>query len=924
MKITFLGGADEVGASGILVETAERRVLVDCGIRPSPKSYWGLAADQLPALSQIESGSGKLDAVLVTHAHTDHTGALELVVGRYPDVPVYATAPTLALTRVLHQDARRIMQSRLDEEGELPLFDDVAVQRLMSAFVPVPFKKRILLADGLAATFFPAGHIAGAAMIGLESDEGRLLITGDISISPQRTVDGAPPPAFHPDAVIIESTYGGRLHANRAVQERNLVETVAQVTAADGKVLIPAFALGRAQEVLLILNEYQRRGELPPVPVWADGMVRTICQAYPAFGEALPLALQEQNSQFFNERIRPIANSEQRNALIWNPGAAIIVSSSGMLAGGPSLSYARALAPKPQHAILLTGYQDEESPGRRLQELTERGSGSIRLGKDKVDVQCRIGTYSLSAHADEAQLISLVETLNPEHVFLVHGDEAARGSLEKALSQRGRVVRLPRAGQTVELKFERKSRFQKPDSTDDPRARWNELTRQRREKMSDFADALGKWILVKGDAPTAGLCLALESDHLWLEVAPGLGQSVYPESVLAVLGETPPTPSDLSAFQPPSARPAGMEPNQALAVANGFFPPAARLRKSGYRLADHVLTLTFDFPDSAGERYADLIASLRAETGWQVELIPETNQAALNALVRELQPRGWQIVKGPAIHRDQKRVAVALASFSFLNGDIDEICDQFFDISGWELDITEGTQPAPASFSAVPSGGQMEINAAYVHIKSALEGSTLYRASLKGDEIVLSFISRQVAERYQERIAEMALQTGWQLVVNPQPNQGAILEVARALLARAGFTIAKGPSIYPEKAEVGVVLADSPEAEKMAGVAESFIRETGFCLVAASQTLKVENSQNSKPANFIEIPINRIRLNRSQQTLSLDPAKLEKAIERARRMGIAPPIQVRRAADGYILSDGLFRLRAAEALGLERIPAIIE
>jgi Cft2 family RNA processing exonuclease len=920
MKITFLGGADEVGASGILVETAGRRVLVDCGIRPSPKSYWGLAADQLPALSQIESGSGKLDAILVTHAHTDHTGALELVVERYPDVPIYATAPTMALTRVLHQDARRIMQSRLDEEGELPLFDDVAVQRLMSALIPVPFKTRIPLADGLAATFFPAGHIAGAAMIGLESDEGRLLISGDVSISSQRTVDGAQPPAFHPDVIILESTYGGRLHANRAVQERNLIETVAQVTAAGGKVLIPAFALGRAQEVLLILNEYQRRGELSPVPIWADGMVRTICQAYPGFGEALPLALQEQNSQFFNERIRPIGNSEQRNALIWNPGAAIIVSSSGMLAGGPSLSYARALAPKPQHAILLTGYQDEESPGRRLQELTERGSGSIRLGKDKVDVQCRIGTYSLSAHADEAQLISLTETLNPEHVFLVHGDDSARQSLEKALSQRGRLVHLPRAGQTVELKFERKSRFQKPDSTDDPRAHWIELSRQRRKKMSEFADAVGKWILIKGDDAAVGLCLALESDHLWLEIAPGLGQSVYPESVLAVLGETP--PSDLSILQPRSVRSTIVEPNQALAIANGTFPPAARLRKSGYRLSDHILTLTFDFPDSSGEYYADLISALREETGWQVEITPETNQSALNALVRELQPKGWQIVKGPAIHRDQKRVAVSLASFSFLNGDIDEICDQFFKISGWELDITEG--PQIASVSAIAHDGRMEINAAYAHIKSALEGSTLYRTSLKDDEIVLSFISRQVAERYQGQMTVLASQTGWQLAVNPQPNQGVILEVARALLAKVGFAIAKGPSIYPEKAEVSVVLAGLPEAGKMIEVTESFIRETGFRLVATLQTPKVENLPGNKPANFVEIPINRIRLPRSMQALSLEPAKLEKAIERAQRMGIAPPIQVRRAADGYILIDGLFRLRAAEALGLERVPAIIE
>ncbi|MGC1379044.1 MAG: MBL fold metallo-hydrolase, partial [Anaerolineales bacterium] len=471
MKITFLGGADEVGASGTLIEIAGRRILVDCGIRPSPKAAAGLAADQLPDLSRIEGGA--LDAILVTHAHTDHTGALELVLERYPDAPVYATAPTLALTRVLHQDSRRIMQSRLDEEGELPLFDDVAVQRLMAAMIPVPFKTRLPLSDNLAVTYFPAGHIAGAAMLGIESPEGNLLFSGDFSISPQRTVDGARPPAFRPDAFIVESTYGGRLHANRAAQERKLVETIAQVTAIGGKVLIPAFALGRAQEVLLIIEEYQRRGDLPAVPVWADGMVRAICQAYPSFGEALPLALQERGAQFFNANIRPVASSEQRNSILWNPGPAVIVASSGMLAGGPSLSYARALAGKPENAILLTGYQDEESPGRRLQELAEgRGgsetrpnNGTIRLGADKIDVQCRIASYSLSAHADESQIINLVETLNPETVFLVHGDESARASLEKALTARQRSARLPKAGQSFEITG-RPVRFLKPDRSE--------------------------------------------------------------------------------------------------------------------------------------------------------------------------------------------------------------------------------------------------------------------------------------------------------------------------------------------------------------------------------------------------------------------------------------------------------------------------
>jgi Cft2 family RNA processing exonuclease len=924
MKITFLGGADEVGASGILVETAGRRVLVDCGIRPSPKAHGGLAADQLPALSLLEAGSGKLDAVLVTHAHTDHTGALELVLERYPDVPVYATAPTLALTRVLHQDSRRIMQSRLDEEGELPLFDDVAVQRLMAAMLPVPFKTRLALAGGLAATFFPAGHIAGAAMIGLESDEGRLLLSGDISISPQRTVDGARPPAFNPDAFIVESTYGGRLHANRAVQERKLVETVAQVTAAGGKVLIPAFALGRAQEILLILSEYQRRGELPPIPVWADGMVRAICQVYPSFGEALPLALQERGAQFFNNNIRPVASNEQRNAIIYNPGPAIIVASSGMLAGGPSLSYARALAPKPEHAILLTGYQDEESPGGRLQQLSERGSGTIRLGAEKVDVQCLIASYSLSAHADESQIISLTETLNPEHIFLVHGDAGARASLEKALTARQRIVHLPQAGQIFELKFDRSVRFVKPDGSDDLRARQAELNHQRQVKMAEFADAAGKWLLVKGEAAVPARCLVVESDYLWVEITPGLEQAVYPEAVLAILGEAPPTAAELAPFRLPSAPSTVMEPNQALAAANGHFPPAARLRKSGYRLSEHILTLTFDFPDSAVQQYAGLIATLQQTTGWQVEVIPETNQAALNALVREVLPDGWQIIKGPAIHRDQKRVAVTVSTPEISKSAGVSTC--YAQISGWELELTQTLQTNSAPLPVQPTTGErLEINAAYALIKSALEGSTLYRASLKGDEIVLSFISRQVAERYQTRIAELAAQTGWPLSVNPQPNQGAILEVARALLSKAGFAIAKGPGIYPEKSEVTVILASALTAEQQIGLVEAFENQTGFQLKLATPQPMLQNPKiPGVNPDIVEIPTNRIRLNSYQQSLSLDPLKLEKAVERARLLGINPPILVRRTRDGYILSDGLYRLRAAETLGLERIPAVVE
>jgi len=990
MKLTFLGGADEVGASGVLVEMGGRRVLVDCGIRPSPKARYGLSGDQLPDLSLLDQAGG-VDALVVTHVHTDHSGALELVLERYPHIPVYATPATAALTRVLHQDARRIMQTRLEEEGELPLFDDVAVERLMAAFTPLPFQERFPLGEGLALTFYPAGHIAGAAMAGLESDEGRVLVSGDVSFSPQRTVGGARLPAFAPDVLVLESTYGGRLHANRIAQERRMLETVQQVTAAGGKVLVPAFALGRAQELLLILAEAQRRGELAAVPVWADGMVRAVCQVYTAFAGDLPLAFQERGAAFFGGAIQAVQNSEQRNALLWQPGPAVIVSSSGMLAGGPALAYARALAGQAQHAILLTGYQDEESPGRRLQEMAERGRGALWLGKDKVDVQCRLGAYSLSAHADEGQLLSMVETLNPAQVVLVHGDEAARASLATALQARRRSVHLPAAGQSLQFDFVAPVRstaglgsgraldvgaLWRAVSTpaggyfhldELARAWWGEaagaaegaalaaaldgddlyfmadarrpdlyrarppaqveITQQRRTRLAELGDLPGQWLRLRaaGGAARLARCTALGRDYFWVEDETGESERAWPEDLLAVLGAQRPDEADLlSLVGEPAAL---LEPNQALALANAHFPKTARLRRSGYRLDQHVLQLTFDFPDVARQRYAAEIAALEAASGWRVELAPEANQGALFALAQEVLPPGGRILKGPALHRQERRVAVTVAGVSAAG--VETARRLFEDESGFALTVTLAAAQAPAApppVDAAAAGGQMEINAAYAFVRAALEGSTLYRTSLKGSEIVLSFISPQVGERYRAQIEELARQTGWPLSINPQANQGAILEAVQGLLGRAGLSVRKGPGVYLERGEVTVTLVEALDEDRRAQLEEACEESTGFRLVVGAPPAAATPARAPVPvAGVVMVPRERIRLRRFQREMTLDPAKVAKAVERIRRMGqINPPLQLRRVEDGYLLLDGLYRLRAAEELGLEQVPAIIE
>jgi uncharacterized ParB-like nuclease family protein len=195
---------------------------------------------------------------------------------------------------------------------------------------------------------------------------------------------------------------------------------------------------------------------------------------------------------------------------------------------------------------------------------------------------------------------------------------------------------------------------------------------------------------------------------------------------------------------------------------------------------------------------------------------------------------------------------------------------------------------------------------------------------------MLSFISPQIGERYTEKIAALTEQTGWELSINPQPNQGSILEIARAIFNKANLIITKGPSIFPEKAEVVLTLTVNPGST--VSLSETFLAQTGYRLVinlpkstsVPPSAAKVDQTASKTNAvNVVEIPLNRIRLNNYQQSLNLDPAKLEKAVQRARTVGINPPIQVRRVRDGYILTDGLYRLRAAETLGLERILAVI-
>ena len=377
MQFTAFGGAAEVGASCMLLQIAGKNILMDAGIRVNRRGD-----ESLPDLQKLESIVGdQLDLVLVSHAHMDHTGALPLIRERYPLAHIYCTAPTKRIAEILLMDTVKIMAMQEEEESETPLYGRELVEQTLWALEARPFGEWFEPLEGIEVYFHPAGHIMGAACILLKTSEGKVVYTGDIATAAQRTVAGMMPiDFFKPDVLITEATYGDSNHAARKTEEQRLAQAVAEIVESGGSVLVPSFALGRAQEIILILKSSMLSGLIPKFPVFADGMVRAICDAYGDLVEYLPDKLQNfvRNSQqgiFWSRRRKNIPEvsklyPSKRLSMLTGPPKCII-SSSGMLSGGPSVFYAETLAPDEKNAIFLTGYQDEESPGRRLQELKQ-------------------------------------------------------------------------------------------------------------------------------------------------------------------------------------------------------------------------------------------------------------------------------------------------------------------------------------------------------------------------------------------------------------------------------------------------------------------------------------------------------------------------------------------------------------------------
>ncbi|MDH4123257.1 MAG: MBL fold metallo-hydrolase [Thermoplasmata archaeon] len=409
MKVQFLGGGQEVGRLGILVENDGAKALFD----------YGITATDPPSLP-MEAPA--LDAVFLTHSHLDHCGMIPWLSARY-DIRVFSTELTKEISILLMFDSIKVGEA----EGYPQPYDKGAVRKTMSDFVPLAFGESID-ALGFEITTHSAGHIPGATMYELKGRR-TTLVTGDFHSLNQRVVWGAHPVKC--DDLIIESTYAGREHPDRLKEEYRFLRKVEEVVERGGTAIVPSFAVGRTQELMLLMRDSE-------FDYWVDGMGKTVTKLYLEHPEFLRSAKKLANARRKGHEVR-----SPRLRAAASDGE-VIITTSGMLDGGPVLGYLEKLKNDENSAILLTGYQVEGSNGRRLMD-----SGMLDIQGQLEKIAPEVEIFDFSAHAGHSEVIEFVKSCSPERVVLMHGDN--RELLAEPLRKLGFEVLLPMNGETFEL-----------------------------------------------------------------------------------------------------------------------------------------------------------------------------------------------------------------------------------------------------------------------------------------------------------------------------------------------------------------------------------------------------------------------------------------------------------------------------------------
>jgi KH/beta-lactamase-domain protein len=421
VRVTTLGCCREVGRAAFLLTTPSSRLLIDCGEKPDTNN--GTPYLYVPEIHPL----AQLDAVVLTHAHLDHCALVPLIYKYGYEGPVYSTPPTRDLSAMLQLDYLDVVSK---EDRKIP-YSSNEVKEFIKHSITLNYGSVTDIAPDIKLTFHNAGHILGSAIAHFHIGEGlyNIAFTGDFNYGKSRLFNPAVSSFPRLEALFMESTYGGSndVQPMRKDAEENLYDTITTVISRGGKVIIPAFAVGRSQEVMLALEDGMRSQRIPKVKIYLDGMIREATAIHTTYPEYLNsdlrnLIFREGTNPFLADCFMQVDSAELREKVITGDPC-VIISTSGMMNGGPVMDYLTNLAADQRNALVFVGYQAEGTLGRRIQ----KGWREVPLGsRGTIVINLEIITIDgFSGHSDRRALMNYIAQISPrpEKIFTVHGDE---------------------------------------------------------------------------------------------------------------------------------------------------------------------------------------------------------------------------------------------------------------------------------------------------------------------------------------------------------------------------------------------------------------------------------------------------------------------------------------------------------------------
>lgn len=419
-KIRFLGSCREIGRAGFQIDDEDESIVVDYGTK-----------FQNPPAFPLKVSTDNLQAVALTHAHLDHSGGIPILLDT-SDVSLFCTPATRDLSVLLLKDMLKISKGRLPYTSK-----DVA--RVRQQCQTTSYEETIPLGHQFEMTLFNAGHIPGSAMVSIRCNGQRVLFTGDFNATESKLNHGARKNLPQHDIVVTESTYARRINPDRAKIEQDLVDSVIETIERGGSVLIPAFAVGRSQEIMCILEKYN----IPrKYPIYVDGMARSVNDILVKHPEYIG------SPQAFSRAVgRTITISDNRDRREAIKGGGIIISPAGMLKGGASHLYFKLMHDNPLNSIILVSFQVPGTPGAELID-----TGSVAVGNRTYKVEADVRMHHLSSHSDSEGLMNLLENIPGDPDFyIVHGESESCDVLAEKLESNGRTAHVPEVGESFEF-----------------------------------------------------------------------------------------------------------------------------------------------------------------------------------------------------------------------------------------------------------------------------------------------------------------------------------------------------------------------------------------------------------------------------------------------------------------------------------------